>query len=130
MGRFIKLLEDSYKAHGDMGIESKKEYLANVIFDFDTDDSGIDELLSSKMLSVLRCILEKTTYEYIKNKDQYLDYILMINMPFLKEKLDSGISVRGSWFDNYSRYELNCDIMIESEELEIFIYDLLEWAKQ
>ena len=127
MGKFIKLLDDNYKESIDFGYEyeSKIEYVGSEIFDFTTYDGNIDILFANKMIDVIKCILSKTTFEY--QKDNYIDYLTMVNMPFLVDKLEWGSSIRGSWFDDYKEYEINY-IKIKQKELEIFMKDLIKWC--
>lgn len=70
---------------------------------------------------------ENINFEYIKNKEQYLNYLTMVNMPFLTDKLDWGGSIRGAWFDNWKEYEID-GIKINKQELEVFISQLIEWV--
>ena len=68
---------------------SKLEFLSCYIFDFTTYDSGMDKIFVQKMLDVIECILNKTNFQYIEaSNENYLNYLTMINMPFLKDKLD------------------------------------------
>ena len=131
MGKFIKILDVNYKEQTEMGIEldTKMEYLGSVIFDFTTYDGAIDVLFAERMIPVLKCILNRTTFEYQKDEKQNINYLTMVNMPFLIDKLDWGGSIRGAWFDNWQEYEIDCGrIEIKKQELEIFITDLIEWC--
>lgn len=131
MGKFLKILDENYKEQSEMGIEldSKMEYLGSVIFDFTTYDGEINILFAERMVPVLKCILDRTTFEYQKNKEQYINYLTMVNMPFLTDKLDWGGSIRGAWFDNWKEYEIDCGrIKIEKQEFTQFITDLIEWC--
>jgi hypothetical protein len=131
MGKFIKLLDENYEfwQDGECPVESKLEYLSHAIFDFNTYDSEIDVLFAKKMIPVLKCILDKTTYEYQEDREQYINYLLMVNMPFLVDKLEYGSSIRGAWFDEWDEYEIDCGrIKIENHEINEFIADLIEWS--
>jgi len=131
MGKFIEILEQNYKEQAEMGIEldSKIEYLGSTIFDFTTYDGEIDVLFAKKMIPVLKCILERKTFEYQQDKQQYINYLTMVNMPFLTDKLEWGSSIRGAWFDEFREYEIDCGrIEIKEKELNIFIKDLIEWV--
>ena len=130
MGRFIKILENNYKDYTSMRCESysKIEHLGNVIFDFTTYDSDVDVLFAEKMIEVLKCILEKRTFEYQKDRNQYINFLTMVNMPFLTDKLEWGTSIRGAWFDDFKEYKIDsCGIEIKNKELTQFIDDLIEW---
>jgi len=112
---------------------SKLEFLSCYIFDFTTYDSGMDKIFAQKMLDVIECILNKTNFQYIKaSNENYLNYLTMINMPFLKDKLDWGTSIRGAWFnlDNDCSIRLD-EILIPkgADKIELFMGELLKWAK-
>ena len=72
MGKFIKILDGNYKFWQQMECapESKIEYIGNVIFDFTTYDSAVDILFAKRMMPVLKCILERKSFEYQKGKRQ------------------------------------------------------------
>jgi hypothetical protein len=130
MGKFISILDENYKEQSQMGLEleSKIEYVGNVIFDFTTYDGEIDVLFANRMIPVLKSILDRETFEYIKDEEQYINYLTMVNMPFLVDKLEWGGSIRGAWFDNFQEYEIDCGrIEIKKGELEGFIKDLIDW---
>ena len=129
MAKYIELLDKNFKEeqHLECAPETKMEYLGSSIFDFTTYDGEIDILLAEKMVEVLKAILNKNTFEYIKNKEKYLNYLTMVNMPFLTDKLDWGSSIRGAWFDNWKEYEID-GIKINKQELEVFIAQLIEWV--
>ena len=132
MGKFTKKLDEVYKFWREMElVESKKEFTGNIIFDFTTYDSDIDVLFCNKMLEVIECILNGETFEYQdKSNDNYINYLLMVNMPFLDDKLEYGTSIRGAWFIVPKRYEIDYGrIVIEKGELKIFIKELIEWVK-
>jgi len=132
MAKFIEILNKNYKEQAEMGMEldSKMEYLGSVIFDFTTYDGEIDILFAEKMIPVLKAILERKTFEYqAENKEQYINYLTMVNMPFLTDKLEWGGSIRGAWFDDFTEYEIDCGrIEIKKQELTIFIKDLIDWV--
>jgi hypothetical protein len=112
---------------------SKLEFLSCYIFDFTTYDSGMDKIFAQKMLDVIECILNKTNFQYIEaSNENYLNYLTMINMPFLKDKLDWGTSIRGAWFnlDNDCSIRLD-EILIPkgADKIELFMGELLKWAK-
>ena len=129
MAKYIELLDKHFKEeqHLQCPPQTKMEYLGGSIFDFTTYDGEIDILFSERMVEVLKAILNKNTSEYIKDKDQYLNYLTMVNMPFLTDKLDWGISIRFAWFDNWTEYEID-GIEIKKQELEVFIAQLIEWV--
>ena len=132
MGKYTKVIQDNYQEQPEINKEykSKYEYLGAVIFDFTTYDSEMDTLLASRMIPVLRALVEEQTFEYIKDRDRYENYIAMVNTPFLVDKIDWGTSIGGAWLDNSNEYEIDCGrINIPKGGLTEFITDLLEWCK-
>ena len=132
MGEFTEQIQERYEDILLMSIvtggKSKFEFLSQIL-NFTTYDSEIDELFSVKMIEVLTCIVNKETFKYQEeSRENYINYLLMCNMPFLTDKLDWGGSIRGAWF-SYDKFEIE-GIKIESFELEVFISDLLEWVKE
>ena len=132
MKDFKKILDENFKEQSEMGVkfDSKFEYLGNVIFDFTTYDGDVDAVFAEKMIPVLSCIVNKKTFEYHKeSNDNYLNYLMMVNLPFLVNKLEWGTSIRGAWFDLGKEYEIDCGrIKIKKGEIEEFIQNLIEWV--
>lgn len=132
MGKFIEILDKNFSEQSDMGIElkCKMEYLGSVVFDFTTYDSEIYVLFAEHMIPVVKCILERNTFEYQESAIQYVNYLSMVNVPFLHDKLEWGTSIRGAWFDDFKEYEIDCGrIKIEKGELKQFMGDLISWSE-
>lgn len=132
MKNYIEILDTEYQSskHTECAPDSKVEFLGQSVFGFTTDDGEIDLLFSQKMIDVINVILNNTNYQYIKSRKNYLNYLTMVNMPFLQDKLDYGTSIRGAWFDDYSEYTISsCNIQIPKMELTEFIRQLLVWIK-
>ena len=146
--KYLEMLNRSYKEvvsrDSNSATESRIAYLSGYIFDFTTYDSDADEEFASKALEVCEAILFKKTFDYIKDKDNYRWYLLMINMDFFSDKLDWGTSVRGAWFDSSpfkpttmrscGLYNDDMSQLLDLEfktrdELESFIGAMLEFAK-
>lgn len=117
---------------------SKLEFIGSDIFDFTTYDSEMDEILAVKMLGVCNAILNNTIFEYIKNKENYINYITMVNMQFLIDKIAWGTSIRGAHFDDYSsdpfiyvKYIIGNEYkdLFPRQDLKIFMKDLIEWSE-
>lgn len=118
---------------------NKLEFIGRDVFDFTTYDGAMDEFLAGKMIEVVDCILNGTTFEYQKDEANYINYLTMVNMPFLKDKLEWGTSIRGAWFDEYGHhsekeprvYEIGIgnDLIIPKIEIKNFMKQLVEWSK-
>lgn len=129
-GRFIELLDHDYilEAGNCEDHYSKSEYLSQIIFQFNTSDTAIDILFATKMVEVLTVIRSNSWMKYIKEENQYINYLTMVNMPFLENKLDYGTSIRSAWFNDYEEYSIYGDrFKIAKQELTVFIDDLLYW---
>jgi len=116
---YLEALEHSYtdlSAFGQNEI-SRREYLANYIFDFNTYDGEMDEIFAAKAVEVCRAITERTTFAYIENPEDYRWYLIMCHMPFFSEKLEWGTSIRGAWWDSRGGVKFqSCGIFHEGEQ--------------
>jgi hypothetical protein len=133
MGKYTNLLEKEFNDLNECSDKkiTKSKYLGDSIFDFVTYDDNMTNLFVNKMIQVLESILEQKTYDYInESEDNYLNYLTMVNMPFLAEKIDWSTSIRGAWFDKLKEYEVDCSkIIIEKQEIKIFIKELIDWIE-
>lgn len=132
--KFINQINEQYQQYYQ-GEEhpSKYGFLAE-IFDICTDDSGKDsaqKYLVSKMLEVIECIAKSKTYEYHeKSQENYLNFLTMVNMPFLVNKIEFGTSIRGCWLQAYNLpIEINEILIKSNDELKEFMLDLVEFIK-
>lgn len=109
---------------------SKLEFVGNHIFDFTTYDSGLDEKFAVRMLEVLTAILHGRTFEYQDvSQENYENYILMCNMPFLSKKIEWGTSIRGAWFCA-SPFSIDLNIPSEITDIKAFISALIKWVNE
>lgn len=115
------LLEHSFLTDAqifDCKPRSRLIYLADHIFDFTTDDGEMSKLFATKALEVCRAITLRTTFEYIKEPENYRWFLLMCNMPFFSQRIDYGTSVRGSWWSSTSGYELlSCGLWVVNDQV-------------
>lgn len=128
--KFIKALDEDYKEdlQREYPPKNKLQYLGESVFDFTTYDGDMDELFASIMIEVIDCILQRKTFEYISDAAKNIQYLLMVNMPFMVDKLDWGGSIRGAWFDDNHTCEIFYGLSIESGELTEFMTQLIEWV--
>lgn len=114
MGENIKELQDGFEeSQYNECKPSRLEYLAENIFDFTSYDSSVAELFAQGMIEVIECIVSRKTFEYHgQSEGKYMTYLTMVNMPFLKDKLDWGTSIRGAWI-NSSDFEDRCKAILE-----------------
>lgn len=135
---YKKLLEEKYQERLQEQCSSppnsKLEWVGDEIFDFTTYDGQVSELFTTCMFEALKSILNGTTFEYIENRDNYLNYLAMVNMPFLRNKLEWGTSIRGAWIDEHGHpsnkdeiFEIG-GINVPRKELKSFLTNLIEWT--
>jgi hypothetical protein len=133
-GYYSDLLDEDYAQEiqcACISPKSKMQYLGYRIFDFTTYDGELDTYLAEKMIAVLRAIINRSTFAYIESsRNNYINYIMMCNTPFLHDKLEWGTSIRGAWFDDsIDTFEIPCtDIVVKSGQLTQFMKELIEWA--
>lgn len=122
MSELDKIYHDALSIDDQM---TRAEFLGSWIFDFTTYDGYYDVLFARNMLDVLNAIRDKKTFQYILDKDNYKNYLLMCNTKFLSDKLEWGTSIRGAWFLDE---ECNiCDIPVFS--MESFVDAINEFVK-
>jgi len=131
MGSFEERLEYLYKQALSMECPpiSKMSFTGNYIFEFTTYDDEVDEGFAIGLFKVLDAIINKTTFDFIKDEINYIGYLTHVNSRFLYEKLEWGSSIRGAWLDEFKQYEIyGGNIIIAEGKLEIFIRELMEWV--
>lgn len=129
------LLEHSFAKKNDYLDEkqSRLEYLAGDIFDFTTYDSEMDELFAQKAVEVCSAINDQETYDYIADSENYRWYLIMVNMPFFGDKLEWGVSIRGTWWStpiNQQAITLeSCGLWSETGQIMSLQLTLDEWKQ-
>ena len=116
------MMEDGYI--GVLGFDdpemSRIEYLGEHIFNFTTYDSEMSELFARKAIEVCAAISSGTTFDYIKDPEQYRWFLLMCNMPFFSDKLSWGTSIRGAWWDDPAHGRIkfsSCGLWLNGEQM-------------
>lgn len=123
---YNELLENSYqheKINSCSGEDiSKAEFLASSVFNLTTYSSSMDELLVSKFIKVCEAITNEETFKYIEDEQNYVWYIICVNMEFFKERIDWGTSIRGAWW-SYVQLPLDsCGIWNGEEQIELLLF--------
>lgn len=140
---FKKIFDELYnysKENNECAPDSKLEFIGGEIFDFTTYDGAMDVYFAKKMLDVIKCILNNNTFEYQgQSEDNYVNYHMMVNMPFLDGKLEWGTSIRGAWFDEYGHhlkthepYMMSAqheELIIDKKDIKLFMQALIEWSE-
>jgi hypothetical protein len=139
---YLKLLKNSYETQrriDECPPESPLEYLGDSFFDFTTYDGEIAALFARKAIEVCEAISARTTFEYIKDAENYRWYLLMCNMPFFVGKLDWGGSIRGAWWDHKITFrslglwegdeQLSEEMTFTAEEWILFMAAVSEFSR-
>lgn len=131
MRDYLALLQHSfeYQRGDECPPDTKADFLSQYIFDFTTYDDDMGDLFGRKMVEVCEAINAGNgkTFEYIKDEDNYRWYLLMVNMPFLANKLEWGTSIRGAWW-RHTDFELeSCGLWIGDEQCLSLKFDREQW---
>jgi hypothetical protein len=142
--KYRQALEEGFVATQEDHDFTRLSYLGSFVFDFTTDDGDMDELFATKALEVCGAVSDGTTYEYIKDTDNYQWFLVMVNMPFFANRIEWGTSIRGArWApkgkDSHIKYTstgLYLDGVQEYGELQFtveqwkaFINAIIEFSK-
>lgn len=115
MTDYLQLLEHSYAqecADTSNKPESRLEYLAERIFGFVTYEQEMAELFAGRALLVCDAISQGKTFELIEDGLQRKWFLLMVNMPFFKDRIDWGGSIRGAWWDHDGQKLFTCGLWV------------------
>jgi len=127
---YLQILEDSYaevcKNLGGCPPDSRLDYVGEYIFNFTTYDQDMSALFAKKAIEVCRAITEGDTFAFIDDKDRYMWYLLMCNMPFFEPKLSWGGSIRGAWWEGKIQLD-TCGIWIDGEQETELEFTKEEW---
>lgn len=112
------MISDIYELHyhdycENTCCETKYEWAANEIFDLTTYDGELDELFAKKIIEVLKVIFDGTNFEYIKDRTNYINYILICQLLNEFNWIEWGTSIRGSWIETWHP---NCKVRPILEE--------------
>lgn len=110
-------------SHG--GDYSKYTWAAHNIFNLTTYDDWLDEVFVKDIIEVCKVILEDRNYEYIKNEQHYIKYILVCQMFENFRWIEWGTSIRGAWFQEEYFKPFGSDEVIKSRD----ILEELEWGE-
>jgi len=120
----IEIITHSYAISEN---DTKLDFISDHIFNFITYDSSIGEGMAINALEVAVAINNGHTFEYIKSKEKYKNYITMINFPFFLSKIEWGTSVRSAWW-TYGPVKLeSCGIYVSGEQETDLIFTQNEW---
>jgi hypothetical protein len=104
---------------------TKYEWAASEIFHLTTYDGDLDERFVKAIIEVCKVILERRTFEYIEDEENYIKYILVCQLLEDNHWINWGTSIRGAWFERDERYKWDKEVP-ESRSEDIL--DDLEWG--
>ena len=120
-------------------IPNKMVFAADVIFGLKTYDDDMSYLFVKNIIEVLKVIINEENFEYIKNKENYVKFLIVCN--FLYDKIgciDWGTSIRGAWLVDYCKKPYICEWYSETSTKTINIkipyspqniIELVEWLE-
>ena len=56
--------------------------------------------LQNPSLEVCAAISDGTTFEYVKDTEDYIWFLMMANFPFFAGRIEWGVSIRGAWWSS------------------------------
>lgn len=135
MRNYLAMLENSYaiarSLQGCSTPESRLEFLADDIFDFTTYDSEFSKKLARHAVDVCHAINTSTTFDYIKDPENYQWFLIMCNMPFFAERIEWGTSIRGAWWDSFREERLTlstCALFDGDQNIDCPKFTRAEWV--
>lgn len=132
---YLKLLKNSLeylKKNDDDDDLSPFEFISDNIFDFTIYDGELSEEMGEKALEVCVAITNRKTFDYIKSGEKYKNYINMINMPFFKDRIEWGTSIRGAWWDYCVSEKItleSCGLFDGDTQILNLSFDGDQWTK-
>ena len=124
------MIKDKYQENYDQYCidtygETKYEWCASVIFDLFTYDEELDEIFVKNILEVLKIIIDRCTFEYIKDQEKYIKYIIVCNMLDKLKWIEWGTSIRGAWINKHSDVNIISGVPVTEENIKALI-DFME----
>lgn len=105
---WLKILKKKQELTSDLGTTPDTPCsVITMSFGLITYDRSVDAIFAENIVQVLEAIRDKTTFDYIKDKHQYLKYLVVVNLPIIHNLLNWGGSIRGAWFDLGDRYGID-----------------------
>lgn len=132
MTDYKQLLEHSYAQEcisASSRPASRLEYLADHIFNFTTYEQEMSEMFAARALLVCDAITRGKTFEYIAEDEDRMWFLLMCNMPFFKDRLDWGGSIRGAWWDHEDQELFTVGLWVGEEQPTTWKFTEEEWEQ-
>ncbi len=131
MTDYKQLLEHSYAqecASASSPPASRLEYLADHILNFTTYEQEMSEMFAGRAVLVCDAISRSKTFELVKDDTELMWFLLMCNMPFFKDRLNWGGSIRGAWWETQPPQKLfSCALYVGDEQITDWEFTPEEW---
>jgi hypothetical protein len=126
---YRELLDRSYERENAEEEQSRYAYLSEYIFMFTTYDSEISDEFGQIAVAVCEAVTNRTTFEFIKDPENYRRFILLCNTPFFSDRIEWGTSIRGAWW----RFDMikmdSCGLWsADGDQLEEISFPPEEWG--
>lgn len=115
--QYKDILNFSYKRYSeeDLCAGDYNDFIDRAIFDLTTYDGSITEILVSKLIKICEAINNRTTFKFIENEQNYIDFITLLHFDFFKNRLNWGTSIRGAWWDE-TEYILDSNYLYHNND--------------
>ena len=90
----------------------KYRFLASIVFEITTYDTSLSAEFGRDILEVMEIISKRSSFEYIRNKEDYRKFIIVVNILNQYGWIEWGTSIRGCWFDNYAEPIINTSMEV------------------
>lgn len=103
MNEIKDLIEAQYDEYLTMFESDKYLWAASEVFNLTTYDDFLDEVFVKDIVDivdVLKAILKRETFEYIRDGRNYMKYIWICQLLNEFNWISWGTSIRGAWFEN------------------------------
>jgi len=107
--------------------ELRQYYFIDDLLDYPTYDSEIATDICRDVVDVLKVILDRKTFEYIKNPCDYKKYIMVCDKLNELNMIDWGTSIRGAWLNTCFELE-----GLQGEKLQFtkeILEKIIEWVE-
>jgi hypothetical protein len=80
-------------------------FICDEFMNITTYDDSVSLRLGGKIIEIMKVILERKNFEYIKDEDNYDWFIMITNMFDQLRLIEWGSSIRGCWFEELEYFE-------------------------
>lgn len=120
---------------------SRLDFLAGAVFGIYAYDSEKDEEFAARAVEVSRAISGRTTFDYIKDENQYRWFLALCHFPFFSNRIEWGTSLRGAWWDSHQgitfqscslfdgEFQMADEIYFDEDEWLSFISAVCDYAE-